>query len=165
MRSILLIVAIAFAFSYACTQSNSEYNSAKARLVDIADKEHAIRCGLDSISDEVTAMWDEFNDSLQFAFAPTTNEYTRKKMLEMRNGVLLKMFRSYDSVDMSIKLHLDEVTRRDSLSVLHIEQFEKELKDLEREKMQLMMMLETDWPDSLEQVKMRYAERVNLGCE
>jgi len=27
------------------------------------------------------------------------------------------------------------------------------------------MMLETDWPDSLEQVKMRYAERVNLGCE
>lgn len=149
----------------ACQSSGRQCSNERKELIAVAEDAAYMRCELIAVNDEVTQLWDNYNGILESSFAPTTNDFIRGKMLEMRNGELLRMFQSFDSLEMKAKISLEETEKRDKQLAESMEGIQQALDDLEAIRMSVLLSIEEQCPDKLEEYRNVYQITLKRNCD
>lgn len=145
-----------------CASGSTETTETVSRL---AHQEHRIFCEMDSLKAVVDQIWAQFNDSLKQGFPQTTSPYIQSKMLEMKNGELLRMFQTYDSLDSGIKTFLQATEEMDRSISRKLDSLGEIGDQIEREKMQLFMELEKKSNESLSLARENYNKILKTECQ
>lgn len=145
-----------------CSNGSDERISLASEL---AAQERKLSCEIDSLRHAVDSIWDDFNDSLSSGFPSTTSPYIRSKMLEMRNGELLRMFQTYDSLDSGIRSLLESTEERDRKIAEELDSLGAIGELIEQKKMQLFMELEKKEKAILEEVRENYEMILKTECQ
>jgi len=143
----------------------SEHGDWTEQVGQIARAEKRILCQIDSLHLLADAAWDRFNDSLSAAFDPSASEYTKNKMLEMRNGPLIRMFQAYDSLKGNIPTLLERTEREDVRLSEQMDSLASLGKVLETQKMELFVTLETKAPDLTDTLRRYYLGIIEQTCD
>ena len=163
MKPIPIILSGLIVLSFmSCTNSETAWDG---RLKDMASLDLEVNCRLNELRQSTIELWDRFNDSLEISFPVSTSEYVREKMLEVRNGQLLRMFQTYDSLGSNLDHLLYKTEATDKRIVQILDSLTAVADSIDREKMTLFAEIEDRDPASIKKYQKYYAEFLNADCD
>ncbi len=140
MKKVLISFLTIYLFFLGCRNNDSE--KIENRLKDVSYKVHNLLCETEILKDSITIKWNTFNTLLEANVPPEMPEREKRNLLQLSNAPLIRIFKWYNRLDENIKKELRKVEIQDSLTVVTILKISGQLKELEDEKIQLLMKLE-----------------------
>lgn len=147
---------------FGCTHQMHE----EAAIIEISYKEKKLNCQLASMKDSITKEWDNINDILEKNLPEEMPEQEKINMIKVRNANLIRMFQSFDYLDESVKLTLDETEQRDVAMTKRINRLKGDIQEIEIQKMELFSIINEKF-GSEEVARLRKLNKVLLDekCE
>ena len=140
MKKVFISFLTIYLFFIGCRNNDSE--NIEIRLKDVSYKIHTLHCETGNLKDSITIKWKTFNTLLEANVPPEMPEREKRNLLQLSNAPLIRIFKWYNRLDDNIKHELRKVEIQDSLTVITLLEISSQLKELEGEKIQLLMKLE-----------------------
>lgn len=128
-----ILLVVCFAIS-SCEKELKE----EAILLELFHKEKKLNCQLASMKDSITLEWDNTNRILEEHLPTSIPEEEKQNLLKVRNANLIRMFKTYDQLDATVKMEVKETEEIDKKMSQRINALKQESHKIESQKIQLL---------------------------
>ncbi len=150
-------------FLVCACQETSDVPSREDFLM-LALQQKEIQCTFQSMQANISAQWDTMGELLDRHLPEDMPAEEKNNITLVRNANLIRMFQSFEKLDYSVKMELEELEKEDSLVVIKIQELKQKSQELERQRMDQFNAINLKYPQQAPRWAIQYDSILLTKC-